>query len=126
MNLNNLVSGAISTINPWVTATLQRSTGSTKDSSYHRTPAYSTPEQIRAQVQSLSMGELSQIEGLNLQGEKRAIYIDGLWEGVSRAESKGGDLVTLSDASVWLVVHVLENWSLMSGWSKVAVVRQLP
>ncbi|WP_429322567.1 hypothetical protein [Paraburkholderia sp. GAS448] len=67
-----------------------------------------------------------QLDGLNLQGERRALYLDGNWQGVLRAEVKGGDLVTLPDSSLWLIAHVLENWRMTSGWCKVAVTRQMP
>ena len=122
MNLNSVTSGALSFLSPWIIATIQRSSGSITAASGHRTPSYSTPEDISVKVQPLSAGEISQISGLNLQGEKKGIYISGVLQGASRAESKGGDLVTLQDASKWLVVHVLERWP---EWSKVVGTRQI-
>ena len=122
MNLNSVVSGALVSINPWQVATIKRSTGSTTAASGHRTPSYSDPEDISIKIQSLTYSDIMQISGLNIQGERKAIYISGTLRGVSRAESKGGDIVTLEDDSTWLVAHVLENWP---EWSRVVATRQI-
>jgi hypothetical protein len=78
-----------------------------------------------AQVQTLTFRDLAQLDGINLQGERRALYLNGSWAGVLRPEVKGGDLVTLPDGSLWLVALVLENWWLTAGWCKCAATRQL-
>ena len=72
----------------------------------------------------MTSGDLRQVSGLNLNGELRAMYCNGSIEDVDRPQTLGGDLITLPDASVWLVVKVLENWNSTSGWTKFCVVRQ--
>lgn len=126
MNLSNIVGGYVAAVNPWVTATLTMSNGYATSADGTRVPAYLTPITVSAQVQSLTYNDLVQISGLNIQGERRAIYLDGDWEGVVRADNKGGDLITLQDGSNWLVAQVLENWSFQDGWVKVCVTRQMP
>ncbi len=42
-----------------------------------------------AQIQPLSIPDLKQIEGLNIQGDKKAIYINGALDGVIRVTLKG-------------------------------------
>lgn len=79
---------------------------------------------LPAQVQPLTMRDLAQLEGLNLNGEKKAVYFNGDIQGVIRVELKGGDLVTFPDGQVYLVVQNLEGWVPSAGWSKVAVVQQ--
>ena len=37
---------------------------------------------------------------------------------------KGGDLVTLSDGSVWLVTLVPEPWNLTAGWTRALITLQ--
>ncbi len=64
------------------------------------------------------------MQGLNLNGEKRSIYVSGDWKGVARASQQGGDIITMPDGTVWLVVQVLENWFSTAGWAKVAAVLQ--
>lgn len=123
MNLNGIVSAAISAVNPRLQVTVSRSTGYTTNADFTRTPTYSTSA-LLGQVQALTSKELDQVSGLNLQGEKLAIYADGLLEGVSRPDGVGGDTLTLPDGSTWLVALVLENWNRSSGWTKAAIVRQ--
>jgi hypothetical protein len=124
MNLNALAGAAVAAVNPWTDALYQASTGSATADSGRRTPTYAPAVTVRVQMQMLSYKDLTQLQGLNLNGEKRAIYVDGDWKGVSRPESRGGDLITTPDGKVWLVAQVLENWHDTAGWTKVAVTLQ--
>lgn len=125
MNLHNLVRGAIRAVNPEIIVTIQRSTGSTTNPDGTRVPTYDTIRGVRAQMQSLQYNDIAQLDGLNIQGERRALYLNGDWEGLVRADGKGGDLITFPDGSIWLVALVLENWAFKDGWVKVAVTRQV-
>ncbi len=124
MNLHSIVSPLISAVNPPVTATLQASTGYTTSPDGRRVPAYATPVTLIVQKQPLQSTDLQQIAGLNITGTKCKLYLSGSWQGVIRATQEGGDLVTLPDASVWLVVMVLEDWAKQDGWTSVACVLQ--
>ena len=77
------------------------------------------------QMQALQYKDLMQLAALNINGEKRALYVNGEVEGVLRPNNQGGDLFTMPDGSVWLVVQVLENWNTTAGWTKCAVVKQV-
>lgn len=83
--------------------------------------AMTTSLSVEAQVQALTFRDIQQVEGLNLQGTQRAMYLYGDVEGLVRPTGQGGDLITMADATVWLVTHVLETWP---GWCKVAVTLQ--
>ena len=123
MDLFGLSGAAIQVVNPSVAATLKTSTGSTVNADYSRTPTYATTN-ITAQVQAMSYRDLAQVQGLNLNGSKRKIYVRGAVSGVTRISSKGGDLITLTDgpnAGVWLVAMVLEQFE---DWCSVAVTLQ--
>ena len=124
MNLHGIAMGAIASVNPNVALTVRSSNGYTTAADGSRTPGYAPAVVVQGQVQSLTAGDLAQIEGLAIQGEKRAVYLDGNWSGVVRPDGKGGDLITFPDGTVWLVVQVLENWGDLDGWVKLAVVRQ--
>lgn len=68
---------------------------------------------MTAQVQPMSWGDLHSVEGLNLNGTRRKIYLYGQVDGVERVHRKGGDLITIADgvdAGVWLVAQVLEQF----------------
>ena len=112
-------------MNPTVIAQWLPSAGSyTTTADGERTPVAPTPVDVEVQMQMLSFDELKQVSGLNIQGEKRALYLNGDVKGVARTDGKGGDRFVMPDGSYWLVVLVLENWAATAGWSKVAVTRQ--
>ena len=121
MNLHAIVSGAIAAVNPMIVVGIQRSSGYTKDSSFRQVPQYSASVPTSAQVQPLTYKELEQLDGLNLQGTRKSIYINGAVAGAVRAAEVGGDLVTMPDGSVWLVVLIFEQWP---DWCKAAITLQ--
>jgi hypothetical protein len=120
MNVRQLANSAITTINPNIVASVLRSTGYTIDANRRQVPSYAAAVTGPAQLQALSGSDLKQLEGLNLQGVMRAIYLRGVLAGVIRPDSTGGDLILIDDQK-WLVVKVLEPWS---GWTKAAIVLQ--
>jgi hypothetical protein len=124
MNLSGIVGNYVAAVNPWVTASIQASQGYATSPDGDRQPAYASPVSVQVQMQAMTYRDLVQVDGLNINGEKRAMYINGTWEGIARPDGRGGDLVTLGDGSVWLIVCVLENWGFQDGWTKVAVVKQ--
>ena len=121
MDLHGLVAGVIDAVNPRILCTLRRSTGYQVGPGGRQVPTYADTAGVRCQVQDLSIKDLRQLSGLNIQGSERTIYLEGLLEGVVRADAKGGDLVILPDGTVWLVTAALEAWP---DWCKVAVTRQ--
>ena len=124
MNLHAQVSGVIARVNPMQPVTIRRSNGSTQNADFTRVPTYSTTTTI-AQIQALTADDLEQLDGLNVQGEKLAIYVNGNLEGVNRADGTGGDLVTLPDSSVFLVVKIDEDWNRTAGWTRAFMARQV-
>ncbi len=107
MNLQNIAAGVVSTVNPMQTASIAVSAGYTTASDGSRIPTYHPPVRI------------------HLQGQAKVMYMNGSWQGVVRADGKGGDVITLEDRTVWLVVRVLEDWQDERGWVKVLTSRQL-
>lgn len=79
---------------------------------------------LLAQVQPMTKSDLLQMEGLNLNGDKKAIYLNGAVDGVVRVRLKGGDLVDTPDGQTWLVVQNLEGFDATAGWTKAAMVLQ--
>lgn len=125
MNLHNLVRGAIGAVNPELLATVRMCTGYTTAANGARTPSYTDFPGVPVQVQALSYSDLMKVDGLNIQGNRSGIYLNGNWDGLVRRDRKGGDLIVIPSgpsAGVWLVAVVLENWP---DWTKVAVTQQL-
>lgn len=126
MNLHAIVGPIVAVVNSTVSVSVQVSTGYTTDASGKRTAIYATAVTVPAQIQALTYSDIRQIEGLNLQGTRRGIYLYGEVDGLVRATNQGGDLITDAAGNVWLVALVLEQWSDAGqpAWCKVAVTLQ--
>lgn len=125
MNLHGIVAPAIGAVNPFVSGTIRQSTGYTVQPNGNRAPLY-TDIPARIQVQALTANDLAHLDGLNVQGTKRAIYLTGEAAGVIRDQNRGGDLVvfpagTLPEGDTWLVTLVLEQWP---DWVRAAITLQ--
>lgn len=99
MNLNNIAGGAVQAIRPSVAGVVRVSTGATTNADYSRTPTYRDVAGVPMWVDALSYKDLMQVDGLNLNGTRRAIYINGEVDGLVRPENKGGDLILLPTAA---------------------------
>jgi hypothetical protein len=125
VNLHGIISGAIGTINPFVSATVKRSSGYSLAPGGIQTPAYTTFS-ISCQVQALSYTDITQLDGLSIQGVRRKIYLTGNVEGIVRADRRGGDLIifpngTLPEGNTWLAALALESWP---DWVSIAITLQ--
>lgn len=121
MDLRGLANGVSSTVNPNQTVRVSRSTGYTIGAGRKQVPSYAAPVEGPGQVQALDGKDLQQLDGLNIQGTIRVIYLRGALAGVIRPDGTGGDLVETADGQTWLVVKVLESWPT---WTKAAIVLQ--
>lgn len=122
MDLQSIANAAIQTVNPNEIVSMLRSTGYTIGQGARQVPSYADPVTGPAQIQALDGIDLQQLDGLNIQGTIRAIYLRGPLAGVIRPESKGGDLIKRG-TETWLVVKVLESWRT---FTKCAIVLQSP
>lgn len=86
-----------------------------------RVPTYEAITNVPAQVQPMSHDDLAQVEGLNLQGQKTSIYLNGKWAGLVRGTGSPGPLFVINGVT-WAVATILEDWP---DWTKAALVRQL-
>lgn len=129
MDLRGLANGVTTTVNPNQTVTILRSTGFTTGAGAKQVPSYAAPVSGPAQIQALDADDIKQLDGLNIQGTIRAIYLRGTLAGVVRPNQTGGDLVTIAAPApvalrgTWLVVKVLESWP---DWTKAAICLQGP
>jgi hypothetical protein len=127
MDLRGIANSVSTIVNPNIEVTVQTSDGFTVGAGFRQIPSYNTPVTGPAQLQAMEYADLKQLDGLNIQGVIKAIYLYGSLAGVVRPDSKGGDLITIAspaatqDIGEWLVVKVLENWPT---WTKAAIVKQ--
>lgn len=120
MNLRDLANGSTQTVNENIPVNVIRSLGYTTGTGRKQIPTYAPAVSGFGNLQALDSVDLKQLEGLNIQGEIKAIYLYGTVSGALRPEGTGGDLIEIAGRT-WLVVKVLEGWS---NWSKAAIVLQ--
>ena len=131
MDLRSIANQASNTVNSNIIVSIQTSNGFTIGAAGRQQPQYNPAITGPAQIQALDNSDLKKIEGMNLSGSLRALYLRGALAGVIRVDSKGGDLITIPPApgvpalrvGVWLTSKVLESWPL---WTKVVIVKQSP
>lgn len=120
MNLHAIAAPIIAAVNPMTAVTMRRSTGYMINADGSRTPAY-TDTTLQAQIQALTYQDLQMIEGLQLNGERRSIYLYGNFGSMNRGAGTGGDLIIFPDATVWLIAFGFEVWP---DWCRVAATLQ--
>lgn len=129
MDLRGIANSVSNAVNANMIVSLAASTGSTQGAGYRQVPSYATPVDGPAQIQALDSVDLKQIDGLNISGVVRAIYLRGVLNGVIRPNGNGGDVITIAAPAppqyigTWLVAKVLETWPT---WTKAAIVLQVP
>lgn len=125
VDVNAIANFAIQEVNPDVGAELWKNGAAVTLPSGKRDPVFKKVP-IVVQVQALSYSDLQQLDGLNIQGVRRAIYCSTQVMSVVRVQQVGGDLLVFPagvfpEGTTWLAVHVLERWPT---WCKVALTLQ--
>jgi hypothetical protein len=120
MDLRSIANRVSSTVNPNIPATVTRSVGYTMGAGMKQIPTYAAPVSCTVQMQALDGKDLAQVDGLNIQGEIKSVFIRGLLSGVNQPNVTGGDMIQINGEK-WLVVKVLEGWPT---WTKAAIVLQ--
>ena len=122
MNLRSLVNPFTQTTNCNQEINWIQSTGYITNDAGKRTPTTITLT-VQAQVQALSATDLKHIDGLNITGVMRSVYMYGNAAGVVRVDQIGGDILVFPEVPGgtprnWLVTQVMETWS---DWCRVIV-----
>lgn len=102
-----------------------RSTGFSTSDDFQQVPEYESTT-VLANVQALSGADLQHINGLNIQGTMRKVYMYGDVKAISRPDATGADLLVFSQdpsspPQTWLVSQVMETWP---DWCCVIVTLQ--
>jgi hypothetical protein len=127
MDLRSYANAVSNTVNPNILVTLQASNGFTIGAGQRQVPSYLPNVTGPAQIQALDGSDLKKLDGLNIQGDLKKIYLRGLLNGVIRPNSTGGDLIVIAAPApayligTWLITKVLESWPL---WTSAAIVLQ--
>lgn len=126
MNLRSMANAATQTVNPNIPVVWRKSTGYVTDDARKRTPAFEDIP-VTGQVQALSSSDLKHVDGLNMTGVMRSVYLYGDVEAINRENQQGGDRLLFPQApgaanSTWLVSTVVETWP---DWCHVIVTLQV-
>ena len=125
MNLRGLANKYTRLTNNNIQVNWVQSTGYVTDEAGKRTPTNITLT-VEAQVQALSTSDLQQVDGLNMTGVMRTVYLYGNAAGVVRVDQIGGDVLRFPEVPNgtvrnWLITKVVETWS---DWCHVIVTLQ--
>lgn len=123
LNLHNIVASAIGAVNPHQTVVLRRFAGWGTDGSGERQALYLPPVAVLAQVQPLPQDKLQFVNAEQNSAIWRQMYLQGDWQGLSRAGESGGDLVYWGGFE-WIINPVSEAWGQLAGWTLIVVQAQ--
>lgn len=120
MNIRGIANNVSNVVNSNTLITYYQSNGYTIGDGAKQIPAYLDGIDGYGNIQALDSIDLKHLEGLNIQGVIRAIYLYGDVAGVIRPDTRGGDLINVCGQQ-WLVVKVIEHWKT---WVKAAIQYQ--
>ncbi len=126
MSLHAIAATALAGLNPPQNAVWQSAQGYQTAADGSRTPLYAAPQTVSLTRQPATPSELSVRAGLDQTSTFSSFTLPVAARAASRPDQGGGDLLTLADGSLWLVVAVLEDWFAQSGWVRVLAERQMP
>lgn len=121
MNLRQIANNAITSINPNIPAVLKKYAGEIIGPGRKPTPSYLPDQNVTIQLQPISRGDMQHVDGLNIQGLAKVIYVNGNYFSVQREMEQGGDIFVINGEQ-WLVVEPLELWP---DWCRLIAVLQV-
>lgn len=108
MNLHNLVSGLIGTVNPFIDVQMKVFVSESEDDSGKMVKVYAEST-VNGQLQALSNDDLRHVDNLNITGIVKKFYVNGSFNGINRPRKTGGDFLIIGDET-WMILQVLEEW----------------
>ncbi|KZQ20253.1 hypothetical protein A3461_23575 [Enterobacter roggenkampii] len=121
MNLRQIANNAITSINPNIPAVLKKYAGEIICPGRKPTPSYLPDQNVTIQLQPISRGDMQHVDGLNIQGLAKVIYVNGNYFSVQREMEQGGDIFVINGEQ-WLVVEPVELWP---DWCRLIAVLQV-
>ncbi|EOW5050510.1 hypothetical protein ACOY09_003775, partial [Escherichia coli] len=102
MNLHKIANSAIRRVNPNISAILKKYAGETIGPGRKPVPSYLPDQNVTIQLQPISRGDMQHVDGLNIQGLAKVIYVNGNYFSVQREMEQGGDIFVINGEQ-WLV-----------------------
>lgn len=124
MNLHEIVSSAISSINPFQTITIIPRSGYTVNEYGERTATEGSLITVKADVQPLNSSDIKFINNYQESTEYMAFWVSADVNGLTRPLAKGGDKIVWK-GKTYYVVNMPESWYETCGWSHIVGALQL-
>ncbi|MGE1402271.1 hypothetical protein ACMFFG_14560 [Citrobacter freundii] len=121
MNIHKIANSAIRRVNPNTSAILKKYAGETTGPGRKPVPSYLPDQNVTIQLQPISRGDMQHVDGLNIQGLAKVIYVNGNYFSVQREMEQGGDIFVINGEQ-WLVVEPVELWP---DWCRLIAVLQV-
>lgn len=121
LNLHKIANSAIRRVNPNISAVLKKYAGETIGPGRKPAPSYLPDQNVTIQLQPISRGDMQHVDGLNIQGLAKVIYVNGNYFSVQREMEQGGDIFVINGEQ-WLVVEPVELWP---NWCRLIAVLQV-
>lgn len=124
MNLHQIASGAINSINPFQQITITPRSGYTVNEYGEAVPTEGTSYTIQADVQPLTSEDIKFINNYNESTIYKAFWVSANAMGLNRPVASGGDKVVYN-GQIYYVCTVPEDWYNNNGWSHFIGALQL-
>lgn len=124
MNLHEIVSNAISSINPFQSVTITPRGDYTVNDYGETTVAEGEPYTVMADVQPITDEDVKFINNYNESTEYRAFWVSANVSGLNRPKMRSGDKVEWS-GKTYYVTSMPEEWYDTVGWSHFIGALQL-
>lgn len=124
MNLHEIVSSAINSINPFQRVTITPMGGYTVNEYGERVATAGTPFTVMADIQPLNSSDIQFINNYQQSTEYLAFWFSADTNGLTRPLTKSGDIITWNGKNYY-VVNMPEGWYEINGWSHCVGALQL-
>lgn len=124
MNLHQIVSGAINSVNPFQKITITPRSGYAVNEYGEAIPNEDASYEVMAQIQPLTSEDIKFINNYNESTVYKAFYVSANTFGVNRPMAKGGDKVEWN-GKTFFVASMPEDWYETVGWSHFIGALQL-
>lgn len=116
MNLNEIASSAINSINPFQEITITSREGYMVNQFGEAEPLENASYSIMAQIQPLNSEDIKFINNYNQSSVYKAFWVSANTFGLNRIKLKGGDKIEWNGKTFY-VVSMPEDWYETVGWS---------
>ena len=116
MNLHDIVSSAITSVNPFQEVTITPRESYSADEFGEASSYMGEPYTILADVQPTSSEDIKFINNYNQSSVYKTFWVSANTFGINRPMAKGGDKV-VCNGKTYYVASMPEDWYETSGWS---------